>query len=404
MKILISESHLRHIVSEQSGLNSYSYGMTPGGNYVKGGSEEVTNKIINQFYESQTYRDALMLGSIFIPVVGTYISLGVLGSDFIINYKNAKTDEDKERVVLSYIISIAIGAGLGVAFKSVAKLGEKGMNALAKKISVKKVLLPEELPVIMDLSKHPDLVKQKIKPFVESIKKVKPKGNSNPKSNNIEFVNLPRFNVNGVKFYHGTTSEITSKNQLNPLFRETESYVKNQKNVWSKRSHGSSDGGVGVYFGRDATKIASEDAGQYASETAYSSTHGHGFMYEMELKPNAKVVKYGHYEKLTKSNYQMLRLQNVDAVANSSTGSINLINPNAVKSWKLINKWEVPFDVTLYNQSQKFINNKRFLNWSDYSDYLEGLGVQKNTIVPGSRTFELPNKQMVIVNRPTLKQ
>jgi hypothetical protein len=47
MKIVITEQQLRKVIlSEQSGLGSYFYGLTPGGNYVKGGSEKITKELI----------------------------------------------------------------------------------------------------------------------------------------------------------------------------------------------------------------------------------------------------------------------------------------------------------------------------------------------------------------------
>ena len=401
MKILISELQLKHIVSEQSGLNSYFYGMTPGGNYVKGGSEEVTNKMVNQFYESQTYRDALMLGSIFIPVVGTSISLGVLGADFVINYKNAKTDEDKERVVLSYIISIAIGAGLGVAFKSIARLGKKGMDALAKKISVKKVLLPEELPVIKDLSKHPDLVKQKIKPFVESIKKVKPKGKPPRERSWMDFDKRPigvqifedqkyeyiqkygqdRFNKLELsfksgkiteerfkgwldvgtktiplkqlprKFYHGTQSKITFE-ELDPFYRK-EAY----KEFDPMRSNtGSSDpDNVGIYFSdningdygrnydRNITfrKYKNTKGGESSSKWSKNSL-GDGYIYEITLKPTATIVKDGtlrsHVVSVKTDMYNKLKSFKVDAIW--SGNELNVLNKDAIQTYKPIFKFD----------------------------------------------------------------
>jgi hypothetical protein len=401
MKILISELQLKHIVSEQSGLNSYSYGMTPGGNYVKGGSEEVTNKIINQFYESQTYRDALMLGSIFIPVVGTSISLGVLGADFVINYKNAKTDEDKERVVLSYIISIAIGAGLGVAFKSIARLGKKGMDALAKKISVKKVLLPEELPVIVDLSKHPDLVKQKIKPFVESIKKVKPKGKPTRERSWMDFDKRPigvqifedqkyeyiqkygqdRFNKLELsfksgkiteeqfkgwldvgtktiplkqlprKFYHGTQSKITFE-ELDPFYRK-EAYK--EFDPMRSRTGSSDPDNVGIYFSdningdygrnydRNITfrKYKNTKGGESSSKWSKNSL-GDGYIYEITLKPTATIVKDGtlrsHVVSVKTDMYNKLKSFKVDAIW--SGNELNVLNKDAIQTYKPIFKFD----------------------------------------------------------------
>jgi len=401
MKILISELQLKHIVSEQSGLNSYFYGMTPGGNYVKGGSEEVTNKIVNQFYESQTYRDALMLGSIFIPVVGTSISLGVLGADFVINYKNAKTDEDKERVVLSYIISIAIGAGLGVAFKSIARLGKKGMDALAKKISVKKVLLPEELPVIVDLSKHPDLVKQKIKPFVESIKKVEPKGKPPRERSWMDFDKRPigvkifedqkyeyiqkygqdRFNKlessfkSGKiteerfkgwldvgtktiplkqlprKFYHGTQSKITFE-ELDPFYRK-EAYK--EFDPMRSRTGSSDPDNVGIYFtdningdyghnyDRNITfrKYKNTKGGESSSKWSKNSL-GDGYIYEITLKPTATIVKDGtlrsHVVSVKTDMYNKLKSFKVDAIW--SGNELNVLNKDAIQTYKPIFKFD----------------------------------------------------------------
>lgn len=401
MKILISELQLRNIVSEQSGLNSYFYGMTPGGNYVKGGSEEVTNKIVNQFYESQTYRDALMLGSIFIPVVGTSISLGVLGADFVINYKNAKTDEDKERVVLSYIISIAIGAGLGVAFKSIARLGKKGMDALAKKISVKKVLLPEELPVIVDLSKHPDLVKQKIKPFVESIKKVEPKGKPTRERSWMDFDKRPigvqifedqkyeyiqkygqdRFNKlessfkSGKiteerfkgwldvgtktiplkqlprKFYHGTQSKITFE-ELDPFYRK-EAYK--EFDPMRSRTGSSDPDNVGIYFSdningdygrnydRNITfrKYKNTKGGESSSKWSKNSL-GDGYIYEITLKPTATIVKDGtlrsHVVSVKTDMYNKLKSFKVDAIW--SGNELNVLNKDAIQTYKPIFKFD----------------------------------------------------------------
>jgi len=401
MKILISELQLRNIVSEQSGLNSYFYGMTPGGNYVKGGSEEVTNKIVNQFYESQTYRDALMLGSIFIPVVGTSISLGVLGADFVINYKNAKTDEDKERVVLSYIISIAIGAGLGVVFKSIARLGKKGMDALAKKISVKKVLLPEELPVIVDLSKHPALVKQKIKPFVESIKKVKPKGKPPRERSWMDFDKRPigvqifedqkyeyiqkygqdRFNKlessfkSGKiteerfkgwldvgtktiplkqlprKFYHGTQSKITFE-ELDPFYRK-EAYK--EFDPMRSRTGSSDPDNVGIYFSdningdygrnydRNITfrKYKNTKGGESSSKWSKNSL-GDGYIYEITLKPTATIVENGtlrsHVVSVKTDMYNKLKSFKVDAIW--SGNELNVLNKDAIQTYKPIFKFD----------------------------------------------------------------
>ena len=98
------------------------------------------------------------------------------------------------------------------------------MDALAKKISVKKILLPEELRVVEDLSKHPDLVEQKIKPFVKSIKKVKPKGKPPRERSWMDFDKRPI----GVKVFENQKYEYIQKYGQD-RFNKLESSFKNGK-------------------------------------------------------------------------------------------------------------------------------------------------------------------------------
>jgi hypothetical protein len=232
-----------------------------------------------------------------------------------------------------------------------------GMDALAKKIATKKVLLPEELQVVKDLSQHPDLVQEKVKPFVQSLKKVEPKGNPNQQKsiwtspnreqelqlrlnlkqqkyserygkdaltklesklnsgkltqeqfNNwievgnkkIPFGKIPR------KFYHGSKTQMTI-DQLNP-FHRTEAF-KNY-DAWRVKSASSDPNNVGIYFsdnligknyGYDYDRnITFRDYKKTkSSEPAFKyAARGDdydrdGYIYEMTLKPTANVVQDG---------------------------------------------------------------------------------------------------------------
>jgi len=395
MKILITESQYKNIILEQPdekfGLERFGY------NPNKPETMDKAIEMQRELNNSQFYRDALMLATSCIPVLGGLISAGVLGVDFTINYKNAKTDEEKKEVILSYIVSIAIAIGLGIAIKSIAKLGKVGMDALAKKIATKKVLLPEELQVVKDLSQHPDLVKQKIKPFVESLKKVEPKGKPPRERSWMDFDKRPtevkvfedkkykyiqkygqdRFNKlessfkSGKiteerfkgwldvgtktiplkqlprKFYHGTQSKITFE-ELDPFYRK-ETYK--EFDPMRSRSGSSNPENVGVYFTDNINGEIGYNYdrnitfGKYKNTKGFESAskwakHGNenGYIYEITLKPTATIVENGtlnsNVVSVKTDMYNKLKSYKVDAIW--SGNELNVLNKNAIQSFKPI--------------------------------------------------------------------
>lgn len=172
-------------------------------------------------------------------------------------------------------------------------------------------------------------------------------------------------NVDGVKFYHGVVgAEIKSAKDIDPLFRSRPEYIKNRDTT---KNTASAQFGTGIYFGRNSDKIGPEDAQQYYNPNVYSDRqYTRGFMYEMTLKPDAKVVKEKSvmsvhhktvgidYIRITKEEYVDLRSKGIDAVSemnllmkNGEGAGLVLLNPDAVQTWKEVKRWEQPFDVVL---------------------------------------------------------
>ena len=225
-------------------------------------------------------------------------------------------------------------------------------------------------------------------------------------------------NLDGVKFYHGTVGfEIKDPKQIDPLFRFSPEYKKNQDNPFTKRSHGSSKGGAGMYFGRTPDKHGTEDSMQYFTPHGSNSNNfTRGVMYEMTLKPNSKVVVVGsNFYALPVAVYERLRSEGVDVAAESesSRSAINLINPDAVQSWKEVNRWECPFDTILFkyneetNQNER-VEEKRFFDLDEINLYVKKyLGVKASDFFVGEGTIESndPNNLYSIrVKRPLIQK
>jgi len=221
-------------------------------------------------------------------------------------------------------------------------------------------------------------------------------------------------NLDGVKFYHGTVQyEIKSPNDLNPLFRETPTYKKMQANAWTKKSHGSSSSGVGIYFGRTPKEQGTEDALQYYDpKTNSNRAYTRGFLYEMTLKPNSKIITRDDYANISKTTYEKLRKEGVDAIEGTGTkGGINLINPEVIATWKEVDRWEQPFDVKLFKFNEETniddrVEVKRFWEWTDVETYIiKHLGEPKEYLSPGTGTYEskdLNSLYTITVRRPEL--
>jgi len=228
--------------------------------------------------------------------------------------------------------------------------------------------------------------------------------------------NLRTVNLDNVKFYHGTVQhEIKNPSELNPLFRESPEYKKMQDNGWTRKSYGSSYSGVGIYFGRTPSEDGTEDAKQYYDPKRNANRgYTRGFLYEMTLKSNSKVVVLSSFANLSKKEYEELRAQGVDAVAEGSDtkSAINLINPDVVASWKEVDRWEQPFNVYLYkfNESTNIderVEEKVFWNFDEVESYIKKYFKEPDSpIVPFDKEYQSKdpnNLYMIMVRRPEIK-
>lgn len=203
--------------------------------------------------------------------------------------------------------------------------------------------------------------------------------------------------VDGIKFYHGTVYEIKGAKDLDPLFREKIEYKKNQEdNLTKSHSASAKSGGVGIYFGRTADTIASEDAKQYYDPNTYSGRkYTKGFMYEMTFKPGSKVIWGPDYVVVGKEEYESMRADGIDAISEypnnvKNGGGLVLLNPDAVQTWKEIKRWEQPFDIVLSKYNPDLakaeatwkpgdalppetieVERKRFWDYDEMNDYVK---------------------------------
>lgn len=139
-----------------------------------------------------------------------------------------------------------------------------------------------------------------------------------------------------IVWYHGSVSDIT-KDDLDPLYRHSEKYKGDKdKQLWAKT--GSSDNGVGIYFGKDKDAMGVSNPLQYTGFYRETSPYKHGFMYEMKLKPNANVKRDSVIAYISKAKFEELRREGVDALTDGK--ELNLLNPDAVEYFKKIMQWK----------------------------------------------------------------
>jgi len=155
-------------------------------------------------------------------------------------------------------------------------------------------------------------------------------------------------------WYHGSTLDL-NQSDLDPFYRQTSKYKKDleDRQKWDKT--GSSLSGIGVYFGSNKTDLCPTCPKQYTGYYSSNPDITQGFMYEMKLKPNAKVIPARglgaipgvsvNMENLSKESYDKLRQEGVDAIIDKSSSrsiELNLINLEAIQYFKKIMYWEKP--------------------------------------------------------------
>lgn len=140
-------------------------------------------------------------------------------------------------------------------------------------------------------------------------------------------------NTSGI-WYHGSTADIDQAD-LDPLFRQN----KGKEFMATKASEEGNTGsqnGTGIYFGKDKTCTDSFCPMNY---TGFKSKNAkQGFMYEMRLKPDAKIINKSDLHNISKEAFDKLRQEGIDALISGS--ELNLLNPEAIQSFRKIMQWK----------------------------------------------------------------
>jgi len=181
MKLIITESQLRKIITEQSDASfDRRYGTADAAAKTNADNRALVNSVANWYKQNaHTVNTVLQIGTAFIPLVGPFISAGIGLADASIYYKNG----DTKQAGLVAILSLLPGASTVVSkIPAIAQLGEKGMAALAVKLRTNKALTSIEATIVDGLSKNAGIVQQEVSNLVQKLsqKVVQTHANAHP--------------------------------------------------------------------------------------------------------------------------------------------------------------------------------------------------------------------------------
>ena len=182
-------------------------------------------------------------------------------------------------------------------------------------------------------------------------------------------------------WYHGSTANI-DQNDLDPLFRQNKG-----KEFMSTKAAGEgntgSQSGIGIYFGKDKECRDSFCPMNYTG--FYSEYAKEGFMYEMRLKPDAKVINKSDLHNIGKEAFDKLRQEGTDALISGS--ELNVLNPEAIQSFKKIMQWrKIPALYPVVRGKAQIEQKIVFDNDQELFDYLsKELGDYK--LVKGEKQY-----------------
>ena len=135
-------------------------------------------------------------------------------------------------------------------------------------------------------------------------------------------------------WYHGSTANI-DQSDLDPLFRQNKG-----KEFMTAKAAGEGNTGsqnsTGIYFGKDKECRDSFCPMNYTG--FYSEYAKEGFMYEMRLKSDAKVINKSDLHNIGKEAFDKLRQEGTDALISGS--ELNILNPDAIQSFRKIMQWK----------------------------------------------------------------
>jgi hypothetical protein len=135
-------------------------------------------------------------------------------------------------------------------------------------------------------------------------------------------------------WYHGSTADINQAD-LDPLFRQNKGKEFMTAKATGEGNTGSQNS-TGIYFGKDKECI---DAFCPMNYTGFNSQWAkEGFMYEMRLKPNAKVINKSDLHNISKEAFDRLRQEGTDALISGS--ELNILNPEVIQSFRKVMQWK----------------------------------------------------------------
>ena len=199
-------------------------------------------------------------------------------------------------------------------------------------------------------------------------------------------------NISGV-WYHGSTANI-DQNDLDPLFRQNKG-----KEFMSTKAAGEgntgSQSGIGIYFGKDKECKDSFCPMNYTG--FYSEYAKEGFMYEMKLKSDAKVINKSDLHNIGKEAFDKLRQEGIDALISGS--ELNVLNPDAIQSFRKIMQWgKVPALYPVIRGKAQTDQKITFNNDQELLDYLKKELGEYKLVKAGDKQYYQPTDENIDKN------
>jgi len=198
--------------------------------------------------------------------------------------------------------------------------------------------------------------------------------------------------ISGV-WYHGSTANI-DQNDLDPLFRQNKG-----KEFMSTKAAGEgntgSQSGIGIYFGKDKECRDSFCPMNYTG--FYSEYAKEGFMYEMKLKSDAKVINKSDLHNIGKEAFDKLRQEGIDALISGS--ELNVLNPDAIQSFRKIMQWgKVPALYPVIRGKAQINQKITFNNDQELLDYLKKELGEYKLVKAGDKQYYQPTDENIDKN------
>ncbi len=194
-------------------------------------------------------------------------------------------------------------------------------------------------------------------------------------------------------WYHGSIANI-DQNDLDPLFRQNKGKEFMSTKLAGDGRTGSQDG-VGIYFGKDKTCIDSFCPMNYTG--FYSEYAKEGFMYEMKLKSDAKVINKSDLHNIGKEAFDKLRQEGIDALISGS--ELNVLNPDAIQSFRKIMQWgKVPALYPVIRGKAQINQKITFNNDQELLDYLKKELGEYKLVKAGDKQYYQPTDENIDKN------